>query len=88
MSEDKKITLYYSSVSGNLTIKKNQQKLQMMLEGLKVPFDMVDGLLLSLVSLFLLLFPLFFNLYSTVGHTIYNHKTSSLCLLPAAYSMR
>ena len=36
MSEDKKITLYYSSVSGNLTIKKNQQKLQMMLEGLKV----------------------------------------------------
>lgn len=36
------ITLFYSSVSSNLEIKKQQQKIEMVLEGKKIPFNKVD----------------------------------------------
>eukprot|EP01115_Flamella_aegyptia_P001662 TRINITY_DN127793_c0_g1_i1.p1 TRINITY_DN127793_c0_g1~~TRINITY_DN127793_c0_g1_i1.p1 ORF type:complete len:91 (-),score=43.26 TRINITY_DN127793_c0_g1_i1:84-356(-) len=37
-----KLTVYYSSATGDLTIKKNQQHLTFLLQGKKVAFEEVD----------------------------------------------
>lgn len=39
---DDKITLYYSSVSSNLELKKRQQKIMMILDSKKIDYDKVD----------------------------------------------
>lgn len=36
------ITLFYSSVSSNLEIKKHQQRIEMILDGKKIPYSKVD----------------------------------------------
>ncbi|KAI3640625.1 hypothetical protein MIR68_001503 [Amoeboaphelidium protococcarum] len=36
------VTVYYSSVSGNMSIKKNQQAVLNVLDGKKVPYKLVD----------------------------------------------
>ena len=37
-----KITVYYSSATGDLAVKKNQQHLQFLLQGKKIAFEEID----------------------------------------------
>lgn len=42
MAEGAKINYYYSSVSSNLEIKKQQERIQNVLDGKKIPYNKID----------------------------------------------